>query len=133
MNAFTRLVIAYLGLFATGVTFAADVTVINADALLDRARKMDESFVILDVRTPEEFAQGHVPGAINIPHDKLPSRIAELMSAKNKDVVLYCRSGKRAAMAADTLQAKGFGKLLHLEGDIQTWTEEKLPIATGIQ
>jgi rhodanese-related sulfurtransferase len=115
------------GLLAAQVAFAADVTPINAEALLERSAKKDASMVILDVRTPEEFAQGHVPGAINIPHDKLVDRLQELTSAKDKDVVLYCRSGKRAGMAADTLQANGFTKLLHLEGDILKWTEEKRP------
>jgi rhodanese-related sulfurtransferase len=107
---------------------AVDVVDIKPEALLERARKADESFVILDVRTPEEFVQGHVPGAINIPHDKLADRIAELMGEKNKDVVLYCRSGRRAVLAADTLKANGFTKLLHLEGDMQQWTEAKRPV-----
>ena len=115
------------GLFASQLLLAADVVDIKSDALLERAKKMDESFVILDVRTPEEFAQGHVPGAINIPHDKLADRVAELLGAKNKDVVLYCRSGKRAGLAAETLTANGFKKLLHLEGDMQKWTEANRP------
>jgi len=127
MNVYTRLVIVCLGALVSSGAIA-DVADIKPEALLDRAKKMDESFVILDVRTPEEFAQGHVPGAINIPHDKLADRIGELMRDKNKDVVLYCRSGKRAGMAAETLKANGFAKLLHLEGDIQKWTEANKPI-----
>jgi rhodanese-related sulfurtransferase len=114
-------------LIASAGATAADVIDVKADALLERARKADESFVILDVRTPEEFAQGHVPGAINIAHDKLANRIAELLDDKNKDIVVYCRSGKRAATAAETLRANGFDKLLHLEGDMQKWTAEKRP------
>jgi rhodanese-related sulfurtransferase len=120
------LLLPFLSLFA-GIVFAADVADIKPEALLDRAKKADESFVILDVRTPEEFAEGHVPGAINIPHDKLDARIAELMGDRSKDVVLYCRSGRRAALAADTLKASGFTKLLHLDGDMQQWTEAKRP------
>lgn len=86
--------------------------------------------LILDVRSPEEYAEGHVPGAINIPHDQLSSRVAEIGSHKNKDVVLYCRSGKRAAMAADILHSAGFSKLLHLEGDMYDWSgNRKLPVA----
>ena len=109
------------------VVLAADVIDIKADALLERARKMDESFVILDVRTPEEYAEGHVPGAINIPHDKLAGRAVELLGNRDKDVVLYCRTGRRAALAAETLKANGFTKLLHLDGDIQQWTATKHP------
>lgn len=122
-----RLLAACAALVVFQVTLAADVTPINADALLQRSAKKDTSLVILDVRTPEEFAEGHVPGAINIPHDKLADRIGELMNDKNKDVVLYCRSGRRAGMAADTLKANGFEKLLHLDGDMIKWTEEKRP------
>src|SRR5690349_19126016 len=58
---------------------------IAPDALLERARKADESFVIVDVRTPAEFAQGHVPGAINIPVDQVAKRVGELANAKEKD------------------------------------------------
>ena len=122
------LVIAGLALLAAGALHAADVMEINAEALLQRTTKQDSSLVILDVRTPEEFAQGHVPGAKNIPHDQLLNRIAELSAAKDKEIVLYCRSGRRAGMAADTLKANGFEKLLHLEGDMQKWTEANRPI-----
>jgi rhodanese-related sulfurtransferase len=121
------LVIASLAFFTAGL-HAAEVTEIKADALLERTAKQDSSLVILDVRTPEEFAQGHVPGAKNIPHDQLLNRIAELAAAKDKEIVLYCRSGRRAGMAADTLQANGFAKLLHLEGDMTKWTEANRPI-----
>jgi rhodanese-related sulfurtransferase len=120
--------IAVATLLATTATFAADVVDIKADAILERARTLDESFVILDVRTPEEFAEGHVPGAINISHDQLANRITELLGDQNKDVVLYCRSGRRAALAADVLKAKGFNHLLHLDGDMQKWVAEKRPI-----
>jgi phage shock protein E len=128
MPMFKRLVFIVLGCLAGSMAFAAEVIDIKPEALLERARKMDESFVILDVRTPEEFAQGHVPGAINISHDRLADRLGELVGAKNRDVVLYCRSGKRAGMAAETLKTQGFGKLLHLEGDMQKWTEANRPI-----
>jgi phage shock protein E len=104
---------------------AAEVVDIKPDTLLERTAKKDNSIVVVDVRSPEEFAQGHVPGALNIPVDQLTNRIGELMTAKDKEVVLYCRSGRRAGQAAETLKANGFEKLLHLEGDMQKWTEEK--------
>jgi phage shock protein E len=115
-------------MFASHIAFAADMVEIKANALLDRARSGDESFVIVDVRTPAEFAQGHVPGAINIPVDQVANRLSELAAAKNKDVVLYCRSGKRAGQAAEVLKSNGFNKLLHMEGDMPKWEAAKLPI-----
>jgi rhodanese-related sulfurtransferase len=88
----------------------------------------DPGVVVLDVRTAEEFAAGHVPGAVNLPHDQVESRLAELADAKDKEVVLYCRSGRRAQMAADVLAKAGFTRLSHLEGDYPGWSEAGLPV-----
>lgn len=107
----------------------AVVKPITADELLARQHAKDASLAVLDVRTPEEFAEGHVPGAVNVPHDQVESRLAELQSLRDKDVVLYCRSGRRAGMAAETLQKAGFTRLQHLEGDMQGWTAAGRPTA----
>jgi phage shock protein E len=128
MKIVSRCFVVLMGLCFAAAVFGADVPDIKPDALLERAAAKDPSLVILDVRTADEFAQGHVPGAINIPHDQLASRVAELKDSKRKDIVLYCRSGRRAGLAAETLQANGFEKLLHLEGDIQKWTEADRPL-----
>lgn len=109
---------------ATPATQAPPIT--QAE-LLERIAKKDTDLVVLDVRTPAEFAAGHVRGARNVSHDELPARLAELSSLKSKDVVLYCRTGKRAAIAAQTLRAAGFAKLLHLEGDFVAWDAAKQP------
>lgn len=61
---------------------------------------------LLDVRTPGEYAGGHLDGAVNIPVDALASRIGELPA--DKPVVVYCRSGRRSAIAAELLTDKGF-------------------------
>lgn len=66
---------------------------------------------LLDVRTAEEFAAGHLPGAVNIPVDEVPARLSEvarLTAAKGKDLVVYCRSGRRSAIAATALRAEGY-------------------------
>jgi rhodanese-related sulfurtransferase len=90
----------------------------------------DPGIVVLDVRTPEEYAAGHVPGAVNVPHDQVESRLAELAGAKHKEVVLYCRSGRRAQMAADVLAKAGFRRLSHLEGDYTAWSAAGRPSET---
>lgn len=84
--------------------------------------------LVLDVRTPEEYAEGHVPNAINIPHDQIEAHLAELEARKSGPVVLYCKSGRRAGLAAEALAKAGFTNLLHLTGDMQGWTEAGLPI-----
>lgn len=85
-------------------------------------------FLILDVRTPEEFAAGHVENALNIPHDRLADRLAEIQKYASSPVVVYCESGKRAGMAAETLAQAGFSDLRHLTGDMRAWNEAGLPV-----
>lgn len=67
--------------------------------------------VWLDVRSVEEFAAGHVEGAINIPHTDIAARIGALQLAKDTDIALYCGSGRRAGIAIETLQQLGYTKL----------------------
>lgn len=85
-----------------------------------------EGAVILDVRTEAEFGSGHVPGAVNIPHDELASRLSELAST-DQPVVVYCRSGKRAGVASSVLLDAGYTNVLHLEGDMNAWQANGLP------
>jgi rhodanese-related sulfurtransferase len=100
---------------------------IKQETLLKRIEQKDASMIILDVRTPEEFAAGHVPGAINIPYTHLPARVAELPDAGDKDVVLYCATGVRAERAATRMREHGYTRLLHLDGDMKAWDEKNRP------
>lgn len=107
---------------------SAQVTDITQDELLQRI-KANQAGLILDVRTPEEYAGGHIPGAINIPYDHLNLRQAEIAAHKGKDVVLYCRTGRRVGIAAGILESMGFQKLLHLAGDMGGWLSNgNLPV-----
>jgi rhodanese-related sulfurtransferase len=112
----------------TSAAPASATSPISQAALLSRVAKKEPGLVVLDVRTPAEFAAGHVPGARNVPHDEIPARLAELSSLKDQQVVLYCRSGRRTAIAAETLRGAGFEKLLHLEGDWLAWEAAKQPV-----
>ncbi len=107
---------------------AAEPASVTGEELSQRIENQDADLLILDVRTPEEFAAGHVPGARNIPHDQLPARLAELADAKDREVVVYCRSGKRAAIARDTLEAHGFKRIVQLEGDMLQWQADSRAI-----
>ena len=88
----------------------------------------DDAPFILDVRTSEEFSEGHVPGAVNVPHTTLADRLAELPDAGSERIVVYCHSGKRAQMATDLLQANGYTGIMELEGHMSGWREAGLPI-----
>lgn len=69
---------------------------------------------VVDVRTPAEFAAGHVPGAINIPFDEIGRRAGEIGPTETP-VLLYCRSGRRSGVAAETLRGLGYQKLYDLQ------------------
>jgi rhodanese-related sulfurtransferase len=103
---------------------------LSQDELIARQRANDASLVVVDVRTAEEYAAGHVPGAINIPHDQVVQRLSQVPT--DKDLVLYCRSGRRTAIAADVLAANGYTRLEHLEGDIAAWLSRGLPLETPV-
>ena len=126
-----RRILAFL--FATLLSagaLAADSALVpvSQEALLERQAKGDATAYVLDVRSPEEYAAGHVPGAVNIPYDQVASRLAEV--PKDKDVVLYCKSGRRAGIAAEALADQGYTRLQHLEGDIVAWVEKGRPVET---
>jgi phage shock protein E len=75
--------------------------------------------LIVDVRTPEEYAQAHVPGAKNIPVHELQARLGEL-GAKDAPIVVYCRSGARSAAAASLLARAGFARVTDI-GAMGNW------------
>jgi phage shock protein E len=93
------LVITYFSL-STGMLMAAD----NQSKVKE---KISKGALIVDVRTPEEFSEGHYNGSINIPLSDIPARIKDF-GDKSKPVIVYCRSGRRSAEAKKILTEKGF-------------------------
>ena len=97
--------------------------------------------VLIDVREPAEYATGHLPGAINLPrgvlefqihaHPAMACTTSEALAATDRPLVLYCLSGGRAALAADSLQQLGFSQVSSLAGGIAAWREAGLPVASG--
>lgn len=65
--------------------------------------------VIVDVRSPAEFASGHIPGSVNVPVDRIPAGLSKY--AKEKPVIVCCASGMRSAMAKRSLQAAGYARV----------------------
>jgi|TARA_B110000116_G_C16699214_1_gene518932 rhodanese-related sulfurtransferase len=114
-----------LALVITGQVAAKDIS----QSQLQTIMKNEQQVIVLDVRTVEEFEQGHIPNAVNIPHKELEARLAELSGAKNTQVVIYCRSGRRAEVAKQVLVKSGFNQLDHLSGDFNEWTSNNLPIS----
>lgn len=81
--------------------------------------------VLIDVRTREEFASGHIEGAINIPVEEIGQRLSEV--PQDQTVVLYCRSGNRSAQAANILERAGYDGIYDL-GGIIAWTNAGYPV-----
>ncbi len=79
--------------------------------------------LILDVRSPREFASGHIPGARNIPFTELGTRLSELELSEDDEVVVLCEVGGRAAVAEAVLRANGYSNVRRLTGHMKAWRE----------
>ena len=102
-------------------------SVITSAELLERLEG-ENAPVILDVRSPEEYAEGHIPGAINIPYDQVAANLDSLESFRIAEVVVYCRTGRRAGVAENVLREAGFTQVSDLEGHMTSWSEAELPV-----
>ena len=91
----------------------------QAKALMDS----ESGYIILDVRRPDEFAAGHIPGAINVPNETIGT--AEIPELPNKDqlIMVYCRSGRRSKEASEKLVKLGYTNIVEF-GDIIDWEYE---------
>ena len=102
---------------------------------MDEYRKLVDnpgSALIIDVREPQEFAAGHVPGAINIPRGLIDSQIWNLIGAPEKadmerPIILQCQSGKRASLAAQTLGELGFTQTTVVLMNLNDWQQTGNP------
>ena len=95
------------------------ITAEEAKARIDSG----DPVVIVDVRTPEEFAAGHIPGAINVPNEGILDEMPVELNDLNAEILLYCRSGRRSSEAAHKLLAMGYTNLYDFGGIID-WPYE---------
>ena len=96
--------------------------IITAEAAHEMMQKPDK-YVLLDVRTPEEFQEKHIPGAINIPNQEIGQRAKTELTDKNAVLLVYCKAGGRAASASKTLAEMGYLNVFNF-GGIQDWPYE---------
>jgi adenylyltransferase/sulfurtransferase len=86
-------------------------------------KRMDakEPIFVLDVRNPNEFQIGRIPGTVLIPLPELPQRLGEL--PKDREILVHCKSGMRSAKAVQLLKENGFSKVANIQGGILAWSE----------
>jgi len=96
--------------------------------LKSKIDESNETLVLLDVRTVEEFESGRIRNSINIPHEILLSNIDLVSEYTNEELIVYCRSGKRAALIIEALEKNGFNNIVDIEGDILAWSEANYPL-----
>ena len=119
-------ILAALGLFANAQS-QSEVEVLEPQAFIERV-KADTSAIILDVRQPEEFAEGHLAQAINLDWLNQTVFINGLAKLnKQKTYYVYCRSGRRSQAAAGKLKAEGF-QVVDLKGGYLHWVEVGMPV-----
>ena len=110
---------------------AGGVTVVSPDEAAATIEAAPDDLVILDIRTPEEFAEGHIEGATLI--DFYREDFAEQIAALDRDdpYVLYCRSGNRSQQARSLMAELGFTDVADVDGGIVGWEAAGLPIVAG--
>jgi rhodanese-related sulfurtransferase len=84
--------------------------------------------LVLDVRTPGEFQQGHLQGAVLIPVQELQKRLSELAAYKEREILVYCATGNRSTVASKVLIDNGFQHITNLRHGIAGWARDKFPI-----
>jgi len=89
--------------------------VMQVSAAFGREKETERGPIIIDVRTEAEWATGHLEGAVLIPYERIGEGILQVTADRNAKIYLYCRTGRRTAIAADTLKKGGFENPINLE------------------
>ena len=87
----------------------------------EKIMREEQGYIILDVRRPDEFNEGHIPGAVNIPNENIGTAEIPELSDKNQLILVYCRSGRRSKEAAEKLVKLGYTNIVEF-GGILDWT-----------
>ena len=109
------------------------LTVQEVKAVLDKApTPQEKGFVLVDVRTIEEHSRGAIPGTdLNIDYREIGRRHQELGVGLDDHIVVYCQSGKRSNVAADTLSDMGYKNVYNIRGSMNAWLKAGYPVAGG--
>ena len=120
------LLLAVMLLTACGQDKENDREVTDMNITAEEAKRImdsEEGYIILDVRTQEEYAEGHIPGAILIPNTEIEAKAEEVLTEKDQLILVYCRSGRRSKLAAEALVELGYTNIKEFGGIID-WPYE---------
>jgi rhodanese-related sulfurtransferase len=98
---------------------------------MQAVRLMNQGALILDLRARESFDAGHIGDARNVPAAELESQSESLKKWRDRNVITYCDTGNSGAGAARTLAKLGFTKVFNLQGGLNAWVKENLPLSKG--
>ena len=114
MKKLVFLLLAVMMLTACGQDKENDQGAIYVNITAEEAKQImdsEEGYIILDVRTQEEYDEGHIPGAIVISHEEIVEKAEEVLTDKNQLILVYCRSGRRSKIAAEALVELGYAEI----------------------
>ena len=126
MKKLILLLLAVMLLTACGHDIENDQGAVYVNITAEEAKQImdsEEGYIILDVRTQEEYDQGHIPGAILIPDTEIEARAEEVLTDKDQLILVYCRSGRRSKLAAEALVELGYTNIKEF-GGILDWPYE---------
>jgi rhodanese-related sulfurtransferase len=103
---------------------------INIDAV-DAVKLINNDAVIVDLRSSDAHARGHIVNARNIPSDELEAKLSTIDQYKSKPLIAVCESGVSSTRAVNTLRQKGFESVYGLKGGMTGWSQAGLPVVTG--
>jgi rhodanese-related sulfurtransferase len=112
------------------ITIPSEVDPAKASEIISTNLK-NPDFIIIDVRTQEEYEKTHIPGALNIDFPSTSFKKEIDAFDHNKTYLLYCRSGNRSARAMETMREMGFRNVAHIAGGITAWERASLRTITG--
>ena len=126
MKKLILILLAVLLLAACGQDKENDQEAVYVNITAEEAKQImdsEEGYIILDVRTQEEYDQGHIPGAIVISYDEIEEKAEEVLTDKKQLILVYCRSGRRSKLAAEALVELGYTNIKEFGGIID-WPYE---------
>lgn len=100
-----------------------DVPEISAQEV-SKAIKREADVLIIDVRTPAEYARGHIEGSVNLPVDRIISQAPKTIKDKNREIYMYCLSGSRSALASAELLQMGYKNVKNMTSGLLAWRSE---------